>query len=401
MVATPRARSEPGAPAGGAPPAAPAAVVVGAGRRAVGAVTGPVVGAVTGRAAVLDVAQLLAHARRRELALAVAGCVALVLVLIAGVGLGEVVIPPADTIAILAHRLLGWPVAHGWSAADETIVLQLRLPRVIAAMAVGASLALAGTALQGLLRNPLADPYVLGTASGAALGAALGVVIPLPGMVLGFGLLQVLAFAGALGAVLLVYRLSRAGQLASMTGVLLTGYAVSSLLAAGLAITMWLSGDGLRQIFYFLLGSFDGVAWPQVAAAAVPLLAGGVVLLTRGRALNALLLGEETAAHLGLDVRRERVVLLAATSLVTAASVAIAGLIGFVGLVVPHVVRLVVGPDGRAVLPLSAIWGAAFLAACDLLARIPGDIPVGVVTALVGAPFFLWILRRAHSGYEL
>ncbi len=353
------------------------------------------------RAAPVDVAGLLARSRRREVVLGTAGAAALLLVLIAGVGLGEVVVPPADTVGILAHRLLGWPVAGTWSQADAVIVLQLRLPRVIAAMAVGASLALAGTALQGLLRNPLADPYVLGTASGAALGAAIGVLVPMPGAVLGFGLLQGLAFAGAIVAVVVVYRLSRAGQLASMTGVLLTGYAVSSLLAAGLAVTMWLSGDSLRQIFFFLLGGFDGVTWSQLGAAAVPLLAGGAVLLSRGRVLNALLLGEETAAHLGLDVRRERVVLLGATSLVTAASVAIAGLVGFVGLVVPHVVRLVVGPDGRAVLPLSAIWGAAFLGACDLLARIPGDVPVGVVTALLGAPFFLWILRRARSGYEL
>ncbi len=343
----------------------------------------------------------LARSRQRAVLLGMLGVAALLGALVAGVGLGEVVIAPADTVAILARQLLGWPVHVTWPASDTTIVMELRLPRVLAAMAVGASLALAGTAFQGLLRNPLADPYVLGTASGAALGAALGVLIPVRGIVLGFGLLQGLAFLGALVAVVLVYRLSRAGQLSSMTGVLLTGYAVSSLLAAGLAVTMWLSGDGLRQIFFFLLGGFDGVAWPQLATALPALALGGAVLLGRARTLNALLLGEETAAHLGLNVRRERIVLLGAASLVTAASVAIAGLIGFVGLVVPHVVRLVAGPNARAVLPLSAIWGAAFLATCDLLARIPGDVPVGVVTALVGAPFFLWILRRARAGYEL
>ena len=382
--------------------AAPARAVSAAGAGAAMSATGAAV--TTGARAVPaagELEALLARSRRRAFALGALGLAALLAVLVAGVGLGEVVIAPADTIAILARHLLGWPGRATWPAADATIVMELRLPRVLAAMAVGASLALAGTAFQGLLRNPLADPYVLGTASGAALGAALGVLIPIRGIMLGFGLLQVLAFAGALLAVILVYRLSRAGQLASMTGVLLTGYAVSSLLAAGLAVTMWLSGDGLRQIFFFMLGGFDGVAWPQLAAALPALALGGAVLLSRGRSLNALLLGEETAAHLGLDVRRERIVLLGAASLVTAASVAIAGLIGFVGLVVPHVVRLVVGPNARAVLPLSAIWGGAFLAACDLLARMPGDVPVGVVTALVGAPFFLWILRRARSGYEL
>jgi iron complex transport system permease protein len=348
-----------------------------------------------------SVATLALRDARGPVLLGALGIAAVLAVLVAGVGVGEVTVPPADTIAILAHRLLGWPVHVGWPADEETIVIQLRLPRVLAALAIGASLALAGTTFQGLLRNPLADPYVLGTASGAALGAAVGVLIPVRGLVLGFGLLHGLAFAGALLAVAAVYRISRAGQLGSLTGVLLTGYAVSSLLAAGLAVTMWLSGDSLRQIFFFLLGGLDGISWEQLAGALLPLGIGAAVLLSRARSLNGLLLGEETAAHLGIDVRRERVVLLAAASLVTAASVAIAGLIGFVGLVVPHVVRVLVGPNARRVLPLSALWGGAFLAACDLLARIPGEVPVGVVTALVGAPFFLWVLARARSGYEL
>jgi len=172
-------------------------------------------------------------------------------------------------------------------------------------------------------------------------------------------------------------------------------------LAAGLAVTMYLSGNSLRQIFFFLLGGLSGSSWEQLAAAMPLMLLGGVAIVSRARAVNGLLLGEETAAHLGLDVGRERAILLAGASLVTAASVAIAGLIGFVGLVVPHAVRLVVGPNARAVLPLSALWGAAFLAWCDLVARIPGELPVGVVTALLGAPFFLWILRGARTGYEL
>jgi iron complex transport system permease protein len=183
--------------------------------------------------------------------------------------------------------------------------------------------------------------------------------------------------------------------------VLLTGYAIGSLLAAGLAITMYLSGQNLRQIFFYLLGSFSLASWPQVVVGLPIIVLGAAVLLTRARALNALLLGEETAAHLGMDVRRERLVLLAAASLVTAAAVAMAGLIGFVGLVVPHVVRLVAGPNARVLLPLSAIWGAAFLAMADLIARIPGELPVGVITGVIGAPFFLFVLRRYRGGYEL
>jgi len=341
------------------------------------------------------------RADRRAVALAGAGLVLLVVALVAGIALGNVAIDPATTVAILAQRLVGWPVAVTWPASSETIVMDLRLPRVLTAMTVGASLALAGTTLQGLLRNPLADPYVLGTASGAALGAALGVVLPIRLIVLGFGLTQLFAFGGALAAVSVVYRLSRSSSLGSLSGLLLTGYAVGSLLAAGLALTMYLSGAQLRQIVFYLLGSFGGASWPQLAATLPLAAAAGALVMLRARSLNALLLGEETAGHLGLSVRRERLLLLALASLLTAAAVAVSGLIGFVGLVVPHLVRLLVGANARQVLPLSALLGAGFLAFADLLARIPGELPVGVVTAVIGAPFFLFLLRRARSGYEL
>ncbi len=193
-----------------------------------------------------------------------------------GVGLGTVAISPADTVAILAERLLGIRVDRAWSAATETIVLDLRLPRVLTAMVVGAGLAVAGATFQGLLRNPLADPYVLGTASGAALGAAIAVLIPVRLTFLEFGLLHGLAFVGALAAVFTVYRLSRIGGLSPLTSLLLTGYAVGSLLAAGLAMAMYLSGAALRQIFSYLLGGFDASSWSQLAGA-VPLVAIGSV----------------------------------------------------------------------------------------------------------------------------
>jgi iron complex transport system permease protein len=288
-----------------------------------------------------------------------------------------------------------------WSPAAETIVMDLRLPRVLTAMVVGSGLAVAGAAFQALLRNPLADPYVLGTASGAALGAAVAVLVPVRVVWLEFGLLHALAFVGALGAVTVVYRLSRTSPLGPLTSLLLTGYAVGSLLAAGLAMAMYLSGAGLRQIFSYLLGSFDASSWIRLAVAAPLIIGGSLLILVRARALNGFLLGEEAAAHLGVDVRRERAILLGLASLVTAAGVAIAGLIGFVGLVVPHLVRLLVGPNARVVLPLSALFGASLLAAADVVARLLGGIPVGVVTAVIGAPFFLLLLRRARSGYEL
>lgn len=339
--------------------------------------------------------------RRRPVLLGLAGLVVLAGAIVAGIALGTVSLSAADTVAILAHRLLGWPVAETWPQSTETIVMELRLPRVLTAMVVGTGLAVAGVTFQGLLRNPLADPYVLGTASGAALGAAIGVLVPIHIAVLGLGLVNILAFAGALVAVLLVHQIAGGGGRATLTTLLLTGYAVGSLLAAGLALAMYLSGSQLRQIFFYLLGSLSGADWQSLIVGLPIILVGTVLIMARARSLNGLLLGDDTALHLGVNVRRERTVLLALASLVTAAAVALAGLIGFVGLVVPHVVRLLVGPNARLVLPLSAIFGAAFLILADLGARIPGELPVGIITAVIGAPVFVMLLRRYRTGYQL
>jgi len=340
------------------------------------------------------------HARRPVI-LGLAGLALLALALVAAIAAGTVAIAPADTLGIIGRRLLGLDIAPTWAATAETIVIDLRLPRVLTAMVVGGGLAVAGAAFQGLLRNPLADPYVLGTASGAAFGAAIAVLIPVRALVLEFGLLHGLAFIGALGAVTVVYRLSRVGATSPMTSMLLTGYAVSSLLAAGLAMAMYLSGAGLRQIFAYLLGGFEASSWGRLAVAAPLIVIASLGIALRARSLNGMLLGEEAAAHLGVDVRRERALLLALASLATAAAVAVSGLIGFVGLVAPHVVRLVVGPNARLVLPLAALLGASLMVGADLAARLLGDIPVGVITAVIGAPFFLVLLRRARTGYEL
>ena len=338
---------------------------------------------------------------RRPLVLAGLGIVGLFVALVAGVAAGSVFVPPGDTVAILAHRFLGIDLGVTWTQAQETIVFDLRLPRVLTAMTVGVGLAVAGATFQGVLRNPLADPYVLGTASGAALGAAVAVILPVRTLILEFGLLHGLAFLGALGAVWLVYRFSRVGGHGQMTSLLLTGYAIGSLLAAGLSMAMFVSGAGLRQIFGFLLGGFGAATWVRFATA-LPLIIGASVLISiRARSLNGFLLGEEAAAHLGIDVKRERAILLGLASLATAASVAVSGLIGFVGLVAPHVVRLAVGPNARVVLPLAALFGAILMVGADLAARLLGEIPVGVVTAVIGAPFFLVLLRRTRAGYDL
>ena len=338
---------------------------------------------------------------RRPLPLAVIGAAGLCVAILAAVGLGSVTVAPGDTLAILAHRLFLLDLPRTWSPTAETIVWDLRLPRALEAAVVGLGLAVAGTTFQGLLRNPLADPYVLGTASGAALGAAIAVLLPVRVEILGFRLLQLLAFVGAIAAVTLVYRLSRVTGGSPLTSLLLTGYALGSLLAAALAMAMYLSGAALRQIFSYLLGSFDNASWSELGGALPIILIASSLILLRSRSLNGLLLGEDAAAHLGVDVRRERAILLGLASLITAAAVSVSGLIGFVGLVIPHLVRMLVGPNARVVLPLAAIGGAILMIVADLVARTLGEIPVGVITAVIGAPFFLVLLRRAQRGYEL
>jgi iron complex transport system permease protein len=329
----------------------------------------------------------------------------LLVALVAGIGFGSVAIAPDDVLRVLGHRLLGLGAESGVSPSVESIVFDLRLPRLLGAMLVGAGLACAGTAFQAVLRNPMADPYIIGTAAGASLGAVAAIVLPLlvPALVLGagsawlgLGLVQLLAFAGGLGTVLLVVAVARQGGSLPSVTLLLTGYAVSSLLAAGVALLMFASGRALAAIFAWLMGSLAAVGWTDLAVA-TPVVAGSFVLLyARWRRLNLLLLGDAAAAHLGLDVGREKLRLTILATLATSAVVAISGTIGFVGLVVPHLLRLAVGPDHRVLLPASALFGATLLVVADLGARLAGGIPVGVVTAIVGAPFFLWLLRRSR-----
>lgn len=331
----------------------------------------------------------------------------LLLLLVAGaVGLafGSVGVGLGDTVAILGHRLLGIPAQGSWGVPAEQIIMEVRLPRVLTSMVVGGGLAVAGATFQAVLRNPLADPYIIGTAAGASLGAISALMLPilLPGLAigagsawLGIGTVQVLAFGGGLGAVLLVSAVARAARGGAVT-LLLTGYAVSSVLAAGVALLMYLSGNHLAAIFSWLMGSLDAASWRNLVLAVPLVIASLLLLLARWRRLNVLLLGEVQASHLGIDPARERLLLTGLGSLATSAVVAISGTIGFVGLVVPHLLRLAMGPDHRLLLPASLLYGAALLALADLGARLAGGIPVGIVTALIGAPFFIWLLVRSR-----
>lgn len=325
---------------------------------------------------------------------------ALLLAVVLAVGVGSVPIAPLHSIQALLGAL-GLPVG-AVPETEKVILFTLRLPRVVAACLVGAALATAGCLLQGLLRNPLADPYVIGTSGGAALGAALGMLLeiryPLPGIV------PAAAFAGALGATGLVLRLaSRGGRLPVVSG-LLTGFVVSTLLAYTVSLLLMLSERlqlHLPRVYGWLLGSVAVAGWGEVLLMGLLVVGGAALALPLARTLNALSLGEEAAAALGVEVERDKWRVLSLAAVLTAAAVSVSGLIGFVGLVIPHMVRLVVGPDHRALLPCCTAAGALALVIADLVARTvlaPGEIPVGIVTAFLGAPIFLWLLRREETG---
>ncbi|MDQ3880644.1 MAG: iron ABC transporter permease [Chloroflexota bacterium] len=345
-----------------------------------------------------------ATVRRRTIVFG-AGAALLLAILVAGVALGSVVIPLDETAAVLTRHLFGAGYDGAARSTADTIVFDLRLPRVLTAMLVGAALGGAGVVFQALLRNPLADPYVIGTAAGASLGAILGILLPalLPALGigigsvwLGLGAAQLMAFVGGLGTVLVVFAVARTAGGAPATSLVLTGYAISSLIAAAIALLMFVSGRALGVIFAWLMGSLAGSSWSDLAIATPLVAAGAVLVIGRWRRLNVLLLGDEAAAHLGIEVEREKLTLTLLATLMTSAAVAVSGTIGFIGLVVPHVLRGVMGGDHRLLLPASMLYGAVLLAVADLGARLAGGIPVGIVTALVGAPFFIGLLRRGR-----
>ena len=318
--------------------------------------------------------------------------------------LGPVSLPLADTLRA-GLRLLGVPLDGAGLEQAELILGQIRLPRTLLGLAVGAVLALTGVSMQGLFRNPLADPGLVGVSSGAALGAAFAIVLGAAwgGLPAVFGpyLLSISAFAGGLLVTSMVYRLGRRDGQTSVASMLLAGIALTALAGALIGLLTYLADDAtLRSLTFWNLGSLNGASydrlWPLL------IVAGGVALWLprRAKALNALLLGESEARHLGFDVERIKRELIWCTALGVGAAVAAAGLIGFIGLVVPHLMRLLVGPDHRILLPASLLAGASLLLFADLLARLllaPAELPIGIVTALIGAPFFLYLLVRGRG----
>lgn len=280
------------------------------------------------------------------------------------------------------------------------IILQVRMPRVLLSMLVGAGLSVAGAVFQGLFRNPLAEPHILGVSSGAALGATIAILFGVRISVWGLGTIGVCAFAGAMATIILVYLVGGMGKGAKTVGILLTGTALSTLFSAVMSLLMSLHHDQIEQVYLWTMGSFSSAVWVKVGYVAAADLICIFICLFYGKELNLMAMGEDTAQSLGVETAKVRRVLILAASVMVAACVSVSGVIGFVGLVVPHITRFLAGDDYRRILPVSVLGGGFFLMICDTLARTltaPGELPVGVLTAIVGAPYLIILIRRRSS----
>lgn len=326
----------------------------------------------------------------------VTGLVALILSISVAVSVGAVAIPVATVWGVVADRLAPGLLTRTWPAGHATIVWEIRLPRAILAAMVGAGLALVGASLQSVTRNPLADPHLLGISAGGAFGAILALLHT--GLFLGLLTVPLMAFAGALAATVLVLAVSSFAQATSADRLVLAGVAVSFIVMSSANVLIFL-GDprATHTVIFWMLGGLGLARWDQLLYPAIVLASCGAWLMVNANRLNAMTVGDETAATLGIPVARFRLSVFVSGALVTGCMVAFSGIIGFVGLMIPHIVRMLVGGDYARVLPGSALIGAIFLVWADIAARTvmaPEDIPIGIVTGLIGGAFFVWLLRR-------
>jgi iron complex transport system permease protein len=316
------------------------------------------------------------------------------------VAAGPVFIPPATALRILIDGLPGIALPVNWPETFSAILFKVRLPHAALVALTGAALGGSGAAYQGIFRNPLADPYLIGVASGAGLGAVLAMAAGWPSSLLGMYAIPAAAFLGATATVLLVYWLAKVGNSLPTTTLILAGVAVSSFATSLTSLLMLRSAEELHRALGWLLGGSILGGWEPVLAVLPYIGVGLAALVVSGHVLNVLQFGEEQAEQLGLPAERVKALLILAASLTAAAAVAFSGIIGFVGLIAPHIARLLWGHDYRRLLPLSILGGCSTLLLVDLLARLllaPQALPLGIVTALAGAPFFLWVLRRAKN----
>ena len=316
-----------------------------------------------------------------------------------GVMVGPVSIAPHRVVLEIIDHIPGVDVDSGLSRAQAAIVWDIRLPRVLLGLLVGAMLSIAGGAYQGAFRNPLADPWLLGVAAGAGLGATIAIVGGASTTAL--GPMQAAAFLGAIGAVALTFALgASAGGSRSTASLVLSGVAVASFLTAIQTYIQQRNADEIREVYSWILGRLSGASWSDVGVLAPYVIVTSAMLLACRRALDVLAVGDDEAGSLGINVNRARIIVVLAATLGTAAAVSVSGLITFVGIIVPHTVRLLVGRSYRVVLPLSLLFGAAFLTLADVIARTllePAEVPIGVVTAFFGAPFFFVVLRTNRA----
>jgi len=338
----------------------------------------------------------------------VALVLALFLTLIVSLNIGYASISFSQILAILGKQipfLSGSINSASISPSSQAIIILIRLPRVLAAALVGAGLAAAGVIYQGIFRNPMADSYLLGASAGASVGYSIAVLYVSSALtIVGLGIAQTFAFIFALLTVFLVLFISRVGHRIPITTLLLSGVVVNIFLLAMETLMELHSGQALTGIIAWLAGGFSDIVWLQVSAVMPFVIIGIAITFFFTRDLNMLSMGDETAQHLGVNTEKVRQLLLVIASLMTAAAVAISGVIGFVGLIIPHMTRLAIGPDHRILLPASAVVGAMFLVICDAVARVAtgaSELPVGVITALVGTPFFIYLLRRRKTTYSL
>lgn len=327
---------------------------------------------------------------------------ALLVAIVLAVAVGAVAIPFGRVIRIIIWHAVPQIITPDWSPTEDQIVWMFRLPRVLLAVIVGAALAVSGTALQAMVRNPLADPYIFGVSAGASVAAVA--VLTLGSAVVGGVSLSLAAFGGALASMVIVYFMAQQDGRAAPARLVLAGVAVGYVLSA---VTSYLvlraatPGGGAASVLSWLAGSLGGAKWEYLGVPSLAVILTTALLLLRARQLNALLAGEETATGLGVNVERFRIELFLGTSLLVGTVVAISGAIGFVGLMIPHITRMLVGADHRRVLPITALLGGVYLVLVDLVGRTiiaPQELPVGIVTAALGGPFFLWLLRRRGRG---
>lgn len=327
-----------------------------------------------------------------------AGFTLLLVSVVVSLSMGTARLPLTEVWGILWQQLplVGDWVTPDWPISSEQIILKVRLPRVLLAILVGSCLSLAGAGFQGVLRNPLADPYTLGVASGSAVGASVVILFGLQ-VVLGQWSIPIAAFATGLLSLIIVLRLARINGKFQLETLILSGVVIQAFLGSLVSFMVSLSDQVINEIVFWLMGSLTMRGWSFTFMLVPYLIVGLVVLLSYGRTLNLFSLGERQAEHLGVNVARTRLIVLIVSTLITAAAVSVAGTIGFVGLVVPHLVRLMVGADYRILLPITAIFGGIYVLWADTLARMllsPTEIPLGVITAFLGAPFFAYLLRK-------